>query len=274
MTLFETITAAVSDFTDRGYVGVDQLAYWLGRIREAAESQLMPPHELADVLNRSLGQIYKRLVDDGQVIKSHPGVSRFTIDNVRPQLRAELNKRMAASADLIKLNREQAIDKTLQRFSGWATSIPAGGSNAVDKNPTKILMQKSMRQLPFEERRVLIDQGHKFTAAVSEIIAKDQGAIALIWHSHWRQPGYNYRKDHKERDGLVYTVRGNWALEAGLMRKGPAGYYDDVTSVGEEPFCRCNAQFVYSLSKLPDVMLAAKGKAELQRVRAAINAAA
>ena len=36
-----------------------------------------------------------------------------------------------ASAKLIKLNRDAAIERTLQRFSGWSTSIPVGGTAEV-----------------------------------------------------------------------------------------------------------------------------------------------
>jgi len=50
-------------------------------------------------------------------------------------------------------------------------------------------------------------------------------AIALIWHSNWRQAGYDYREDHKERDLEIYTLRPNWALERGFMKASPAGLY-------------------------------------------------
>ena len=124
--------------------------------------------------------------------------------------------------------------------------------------------------LAFEERRVLIDQGHKLTAAISQTVAVGAGAIAGTWRSHYRQPGYDYREDHKERDGLLYTLRGNWALEKGLMKPGPAGYYEDVTAVGEEVFCRCWMVWFYNLSSLPPDMLTAKGKSELARVRISV----
>lgn len=273
MTINETITAAINDFTERGYVSAEQLAYWQRMIRKAAIAELVPQHKLAEVLNRSMATVYTRMIDKGGILAAHDGVSRFTVEKLRPQLRAELNRRIMASADLIKLNRERAVEETLQRFSGWATSVPTGGSNAVDKRETRQNIGKSMKQLPFAERRVLIDQGAKLVASLNNVIATDRGAIALAWHSRWRVPGYNYRPDHKERDQLVYAIRGNWAIEKGLMKKGPAGYYDDVTSVGEEPFCQCTARYIYALSKLPADMRTKKGEAELQRVREQLHAA-
>lgn len=234
---YDVLTEAVGDFVDRGYVDNAQLAYWLQRLRDAAGGVLADPAQLEAALRRTFADTYGRLVGREQLLRDHRGISRFTLQRVSPALRRELDRRIMASADLIKLNRENAINDTLQRFSGWATSIPAGGSDAVARNATKQHIRKNLAQLPFRERRILIDQGHKFTANLSNILALEGGALALIWHSHWRQPGYNYRRDHKERDLRVYAIRGNWALERGLMKAGPAGYYDQVTAVGEEVFC-------------------------------------
>jgi len=259
---YETITAAVADITDRGYdpIRVDE---WLLRIEQAAKQSLTPPDVMEATLRRSLEGLYKRYVERAGLLKLNPGVSRFTLDQLKPKLRVELDRRIMASAQLIKMNREAAIQKTLQRFSGWSTSVPEGGSKVIDKNDVKGDIKKSLKSLPFEERRVIIDQGHKFVAALSETLAVDGGAIAGIWHSNWKQRNYNYRKDHKERDGKVYTMRGNWAQERGLMKCGPAGYTDEITQPGEEVFCRCFYQWIYSLRDLPDDMLTKKSDAAL-----------
>ena len=37
------------------------------------------------------------------------------------------------------------------------------------------------------------------------------------------------------------------------MRVGEAGYYDGVTAVAEEPFCRCFMTWLYALRALPPV---------------------
>ena len=137
----------------------------------------------------------------------------------------------------------------------------------MDKNDTKTGIRKSLAQLPFEERRVLIDQGHKLSASLSEILALEGGAIAGEWHSQWRRAGYNYREDHKERDMQVYTIRNNWAMQKGLMKAGPCGYTDDITAAGEEVFCRCSIRYLYNIRDLPETMLTAKGAAALKEVR-------
>lgn len=264
---YEVLNAAVADMTEHGFDRAERVAYWTVKIREAAKAVMMPEHEMDRLLRERLAGAYAKFVDRGDIGEFHPGIERFTIEQVRPQLRAELDRRIMASANLIKLNRDAAIEKTIQRFQGWATSIPTGGTKAADKPGTKQNIRKSLAQLPFEERRVLIDQGHKLTASISEILAKDGHALAGVWHSHWRQAGYDYREDHKERDDQVYLLRGTWALDRGLIKPGPAGYYDKVTSVGEEPFCRCYMTWLYRLRDLPADMLTAAGKSKLDASR-------
>ena len=78
----------------------------------------------------------------------------------------------------------------------------------------------------------------------------------------------------KPRDGKVYLLRGCWAQDRGLVKPGAAGYYDAVTAVAVEPFCRCQAQYLYALRDLPEDMVTQKGRDELERVRAQIRGAA
>jgi hypothetical protein len=271
-TFYQVITEAIREFEENGFDSAERLAYWVDRIRRAAVETLTPESVLNDELMRALGGIYKRLIDDGQIVKNHPGVARFTVERLKPKLRTELDRRLMVSRSLIKLNREQMVEKTVQRFAGWASSVPAGGSRAVEVKETKDHIRKALTSLPFEERRCVIDQSHKFTAALNEIVAIDGGAIAVRWHSRWRSPGYRYRVEHKERDGVIYLLRSSWAKEKGLVKPGPDGYYDDITKVGEEVFCSCWAEFVYHVRDLPADMLTKKGEESLAEARAKIAA--
>lgn len=237
-TFFEVVTDAVGDIQQHGFDSEDRVAEWVRRIRAAAERDLTPIEVLDAELKRILQLRFKRVVESGAVWKMHPEVSLFTRERVKPKLRRELDRRMAMSRGLIVRNRTVAIARTEQRFIGWASSIPAGGSEVVAKNPVKADIRKALAQLPFEERRVAIDQGMKLISSVSNIIATDGGAIAVIWNDHGEtDPGYNARHEHMERAGKYFTIKGNWAQAAGLMKPGPAGYYEDVTAFGEEVFC-------------------------------------
>lgn len=268
-TFYETIAAAVQDIEAHGFDSMERVEHWMRLIREAALAEMRPIEEVSRQINESLAGIYRRQVERGGILKMHPGVAPFTLQQVQPKLHAELRRRQMASANQIRLNRAAMIEKTDQRFSGWATSIPAGGSDAVDKVEVKTSLRKALAQLPFEERRVAIDQGAKFSSNLSNILAVEGGAIAGVWESHYRQAGYHYRPDHKARDGNVYAIRGNWAVGKGLMKCGPAGYTDEITAPGEEIFCRCKLKYLYALRALPSDMRTAKGDDELERVKAA-----
>jgi hypothetical protein len=268
MNFYETVTAAVKDISLHGYDSQARVDKWLSNMRQAALASLIPlPQVEKDVAN-NLRAVYQRMVVKGNILEHHPGVARYTLDMLRPKLRNELDRRIMANANLIKLNREAAIQKTLQRFAGWSTSIPAGGSDVVEKVEVKTNIRKSLAQLPFEERRVAIDQGHKFLSSLNSIIATDRAALGAVWHSHWRRPGYNYREDHKERDLKFYVIKGNWAMEKGLMKVGPDGYTDDITQPAEEPFCSCNYRYVYNITDVPTELLTEKGRNALAKATA------
>lgn len=255
------LSEAIHHFLDHGYLSQGELDYWLRILKEAAERELPGDETLRRQMRESLEDRYQSFVERGQITKLVPRVQRYTIDKVKPHLRAELDRRILASVDLIKLNRKAAVEKTLQRFSGWSTSIPAGGGVSEESfREAKASIGKSIKQVRFEERRVAIDQGHKLIANVADIVAREAGAIAGEWNSHWRQPGYDYREDHKERDERIYAIRGNWAIKAGLMKVGSAGYLDDITQAGQEPLCRCFVRYITTPDQLPDDMLTRKGQ--------------
>lgn len=260
---FQVLTDAVNFFAENGYKSEKVLDIWVKRLRQAAYDSLIPEKTLIKTLEKSLGQVYRRMVTQGGLVKSNPEVTKFTIEKLKPKMKAELDRRILASANLIKLNREEAISNTLRRFQGWATSIPIGGSDAVDRREEKSYIKKSMSKLDFEERRVFIDQSHKLSASINSIVATNSGAIAAKWHSHWRQANYDYREDHKERDSVFYVIKDSWADKKGYL-KAINGYTDDITQPGEEVFCRCNYEYIYSLRDLPENMLTAKGKDALK----------
>ncbi|EPJ3296507.1 hypothetical protein VNI85_22240 [Klebsiella variicola] len=274
-TFTRTVREAVKFFLRNGYTSRQELEQWQAIIRQAAESET--DDDYMSMVSDRLRKTYDLQVSKAGALERHKGLSRFTLNYMEPKLRRELDRRILASADLIKLNRTAAINKTVQRFSGWATSIPVqdyvGGGlspssrSGVNYNCDHI--QKSAQQVDYEARRVMIDQSHKLIANIDNIIATSNNAIAAEWHSHWRQAGYDYREDHKERDKLVYLIRGNWAQKNGYVKAGPAGYLDEITQPGEEVFCRCYVTYLYNLRSIPEDMLTQKGRKFLESMKAA-----
>lgn len=267
---YDVVNAAINDLLEHGYDSQERLDRWLEKIHAAARSALIPESVLVRTLQESLGRVYQRQVKLGKMNQVKPGVSQFTLDMIKPSLRAELDRRILASSNLIRLNREASIARTLQRFAGWATTVPAGGTDIVKRKELKDTVRKGIAALPFEERRVIVDQGHKLVNAVNTIVAVDGGAIAATWRHVNESGGYQARPAHEARDGRVYLLRGSWAHRDGLV-KPSVGFTDDVEQPAELPFCRCQWVFAFTLRDLPDAMLTAKGKLALSEARAKLR---
>lgn len=264
------LTEAIADITTHGFDSEDRLARWMRELRHAAIESMIPESRLVRELDEALTRVFRRATSAATLRLKHRGIQAYRLEQVKPRLRSELDRRILASANLIKLNREQALAETLRRLAGWATSIPAGGTEVAKRAKVRKDVRKSLAGLPFVERRVIVDQGHKLSAAVSNLIAVDGGAIAIVWHSHWREIGYNYRPSHKTRDEKVYGLRDSWADKAGYLKRGEDGWYDEITAVGEEVFCRCYGTYLYTLGELAKVapnMITEKGREKLAEVR-------
>lgn len=263
---YSTVNEAVADIEKNGFDSIERLSMWEERIRASALNLMMPENQMQLALANALRSVYAREVDRGGALKKNKGVKPFTLDMIKPKLRAELDRRIMASAQLIKLNREQSIAKTLQRFSGWATSIPAGGSDAVSDKDVKIDVKKALKSLTFNERRVLVDQSNKFSASINNILATDGGAIAAIWHSHHKSMNYDARPAHAARDGEMFAIRDSWAHKEGLIHGGKYGFTDEIEMVGEFCFCRCRYEYIYDLADVDTDLLTEKGKIEVSTI--------
>lgn len=275
LTYFEVLTAAVNDVAAYGYDSEERIAYWTDQIRRAAERSMRSEAEVEQAVREGMMAVFRRQVEAGGALKANPGVTPFTLQQIRPELHAELERRIAASINLIKLNRPQAVLKTQQRFRGWATSVPKGGTKDVKKVKQKQELRKALSQLPFEERRVIIDQNHKLANAINTTVAENGGAIGGVWHAHGpHQRGYDGRPAHNARDGKFFLVRDSWAHEAGLVKPNANGYTDEVEQPAELPYCRCSWQYKFSLRSIPTDCLTAKGEKALREARARIASAA
>lgn len=257
---YRLVSEAVADIEEHGFDSEERLNRWVERLEVAARAAAVPVSEMTARLQERLDRSYRGALAPRRLARVHPGVGGWTVERIKPQLRRELDRRVAASASLIRLDQEASIQRTLQRFSGWVTSVPAGGTRAVSRSEEAEEVRRGIAGLPFVERRVIIDQGHKLVAAIDDIIATDGGAIAVLWHHVRPQPGYAPRPEHVARDGGVYAVRGSWALASGLMKRGPNPYFDEIDQPGSPVFCRCWGQRIYTPRALPADMLTEKGR--------------
>ena len=270
-TFRELLTAAINDMAATGYVSPERLAAWIAQLRNAAEFELGSDRDIDEEIRKGLEATLERFIGGRRLDQIVEGVGRYTKAMVKPRLYAELDRRIIASADLIKLHKREAVERTLRRFAGWSTSIPPGGDETIDKRETKALLGKGLRDYRFERRRVDTDQGHKLISNVAAIVAEEAGAIAMQWNSHGaHDPSYNARPEHLKRDGKTYLIRDSWAHRDGLV-KPINGYTDDITAPGQEISCRCWGTYTTTPRRLPDVMLTRKGQEWIARGRARLQ---
>lgn len=273
VTFDQVLAAAVDDLIEHGYDDDARVQFWLVKLEEAARADFIRPKKpMEQLLRDHLSAEYDRLVERGGLLRRHPGIRRVGIEKVRTELRQTLWDRIKAAANLIVLNREEEIATTMRRFEGWATSIPAGGSEVTKRKKVKQELRKGIAGLSFRERRVLIDQGHKMNSEINRIVAESGEAIAALWVSHYKQVNYDYRPEHKQfaikSAKKPFLIRGSWAIRNGLIVTSGATYTDEVEQPGFAVYCRCYYEYVYDLASLPDAMLTAKGRAVKRQMAA------
>lgn len=250
------VGSAVKDLLAHGF-SLARLRAWIALIRQAAEIRTQPPDAWLDARLRIA---MARALSPTAIKRSHKGLARFGVEQVAPAFRSVLAERIRASAELIRLNREQRIAQTLDRFAGWASSIPVNPAPAAVRKVTSHIVQP-VDSHSYEVRRVAIDQGHKLAANVNAVIAEQNEAIAFVWHDHGKvDRRYHARKAHLARSGKVFVVRGNWALKEGYMQRAGHKYTDEIEQPGELPMCRCWVTYLYAPSELPADMQTEKGQ--------------
>ena len=263
VTFDEVLASAVQYFIQYGYQNEEALTYWSTRLAEAARRSMISITQMNEKVRAALTAEYTRLVERGLAISKHPEIAKSTLAKIRPELRRVLSDRIAASALLIRLNREEAIASTVRRFAGWASSLPPTPQVGTPAREVRASIRKGLAAASFQERRLLIDQGHKLNANINATIAEGGGAIAAIWISHYSQHNYDFRESHKDLDleshKRPFLIRNSWAHKAGLLSTVNATFTDELEyQPGQQPYCRCYFLYIYSLSKLPKDMLTRK----------------
>lgn len=271
MNFYAVLAAAISDFAEHGYDSETRLQEWMRRLEIALHTSLPSVETQRNQMELALGNAFKRAISDSRMKMAFPGIKKYTIDHIKPSLRSELTRRILLNADLIKINREEAISATLRRFAGWASSVPEGGSRAIKPREEVTKIASDVKKMGYINRRRNTDQGMKLSSAIRSVVATQTGAIAAQWHHVQRTAGYEARPEQVARSGKVFAIRNNWAIEAGLMNKG-SGYTDEIEQPAEFVYCSCSYIYINNLRDLPPDMLTEKGRQELERVRKEINA--
>jgi hypothetical protein len=170
---------------------------------------------------------------------------------------------------------DQQLAKLHSLLDEFLRQVPSGGTKdkVVKSQITEI--KKELRQFVKWEKLFYVYKAHSLASEIEFIFALQGNPLAAIWHHSQldEQGEYDKTYDHKMQDGNVYAVRGNWALEKGLMKVGPHGYINDSTRPAQEIGCMCHLQWIYLLTSLPSEMLTEKGRLAVARGSANIAAA-
>lgn len=261
---FQTVLSeAVADLRRHGYDSKARLQKWVRDLRRAARGMIGSDAALEAEIKRALQQSYRQNVTGGLLARKH-GIPAYTVKKLSPTLQRELSRRTQASVDLIRLNRTKSIEETLQRFSGWATAQNPGSVADEKLRSLKASLSKPIRSLPFEKRRVIIDQTAKLNSNLNYLTATNNKAIAVEWYANPDRLNYNHRKEHLERNGKVYALKDGWAYQKGFITKGD-GLYEDMDGFGVLPFCSCRGFYKYHLDQIPDDMLTDKAREALKK---------
>ncbi len=255
---FEAVlSAALKDMADHGYDSPARVRLWLGKLRTALVNAGVSEAVAQRRFRAAMGKIYDKARKPTP--SRHVGLEPRSVGNIEYHLRPVFEARVSAGLNLIKLKRTDAIDATVKRFEGWATSLPVIPNYHNDLAKARKSISKPFRQMSYEDRRLTIDQSHKLLSAISQTIADQNGAVAGKWR-HVHETAYDARPAHEARDGKVYLVRGSWAAERGLVKRRGVDFTDEITQPAEEPFCRCWWVWIYNLDDLPPELLTAKGR--------------
>lgn len=259
MTFTQTINSIIKEVMKFGFDTEQRVKNLRSKLTFAFLKSVKSEQVLQEDVRIQLTKTFDKLVP-----KASPSLDGYTLQHLKPKLQLELEKRIIASANLIKWRREESIAKVLKDFEGWMTSVPKGGSKSPKIKDGGEKFKALTQQEKFFQRRIAIDQTAKLTQTVRELVAIDKGAIAGIWRSKGEyEKNYKYRPDHLERARRIYIVRDSWADKAGFI-KPVHGYMDDITKPAEEVYCRCSYIYLYTLRDIPVEYLTAKGKKELQ----------
>ncbi len=168
---------------------------------------------------------------------------------------------------------ENLVSQFQSMLREFLAEVPVGGSKDKAAKGRIIEIKKELRYLVRWDQLFYTYKARSFPAEIEHIFVLAGNPLAAIWHYSDLDEQGEYQKtyDHKQRNGLVYTIRGSWAIDEGLMTVGSAGYLDEINRPGQELGCMCSLRWITSVRQLPGTMIAAKGTAEIDRVAAVIQ---
>jgi hypothetical protein len=137
------------------------------------------------------------------------------------------------------------LDEQLSQFNvllwNFLQQVPIGGTKDKSTRRKVTEIKRELRHLTKWTQLFYIYKASSLSAEIEFLFVLEGCPIAAIWHYSQLDEQGEYQKtyNHKERDGRVYAVRGNWAIDKGLMKAEPNGYLDETSRPKQEIGCMC-----------------------------------
>ncbi|MBU2731182.1 hypothetical protein [Acidithiobacillus caldus] len=186
---------------------------------------------------------------------------------------------VADNFDLLLPEIRQQLDASVGRFFSYAETVfahyEADFLSLLDdflSDPPRLAKEIGPRVTPVKrelgyytkwDRLLGVLTSFAFLNEVEYIFHRREGRyIAVEWRYSEadKQMDFASESDHPTRDGAIYAVRDNWAIQKGMIVPGSVGYIDDTDIPGRQLGCMCDLRWISSLDELPEDMLTDAGR--------------
>lgn len=242
-----------------------------GTLRSEIDDYFKAKRQESKIYNKIKGGYSTFLKSSYQ--RTHKGLAKARLTDLKPKFRKELEKRVALSFNLIKNKDNEVKQELASRFLNWITidSKEVRGDSTSKQSLLNFLdFAKEAGVAQRHSRFVIEDQTRKMLASFDDLIAKENGAIGGFWKNRKDKrvvgnpkglypKGNRAHNDHWNREDQFYILKNSWAYKQKLVT---GNIYEDLEDggVGVAIGCRCRLVYVYDLRDVPYEHLTKKGK--------------
>lgn len=261
---YDQVREKVLQLVKAGSVSPDFLTDWYRKDCQEFVSQVV----------RGGGLPYASITDTTVFDGLDPGLSA----KERKQKFQELVPAIRNAAEgCIQRFQVQATRYYEDRLRGFQEVLDAFFHAALEGRPSIKDMRPRISQVKQEAKSLLkwddlfgvLKQG-SLVSELQYVFDLERRPIAAVWRYCEQDEDVEgpLKPDHKVRNDVVCAVRGNWAVQEGLMIvPNTAEYIDDVTRPGQELGCQCYLEWKFGLRDLPNDWVTDKGRSSLEEAQ-------
>lgn len=211
---------------------------------------------------------YNNFIKRG-AFRVNPNLQKYKINELKPEFKKDLEKRVNLCLSYIKTLDNQAIEDIKNRLMNWALDpSPAKSMKEYEYNFWEnILPDKVKRNFATTkwQNMIIRDQQHKLVSNMTYLTAMKNDAIGFIWKNRkdirvvgnpvgLYPKGNKVHNNHWDRENKLYLFRESSFLKKGLIKRTKDVYYADELEDGIPGVpinCRCTMRVIYRLYEIP-----------------------